>query len=121
MEFNVKDGTSKTSETIANYMVYDYMRFCSVHGLIGKSEFYCGITNDMDANYSRHKNAEFKGKEFEYVSIYQCDNAETAAQVENLMRLKHFDCGDTTTFGNGGADDSVFVYMFKKPQTRSEK
>lgn len=115
MAFKIKDGTGLTPERIAQCMDIDYIRFCCVRGLSGKPEFYCGITNDMDANYSRHKNAEFEGEDFEYVSIYQCEDAETAAKVEEIMRQKHFDCGSTTTFGNGGAEDSVFVYMFKKP------
>jgi len=115
MDFNVKDGTSLTPEVIATKMENDRVCFCGSHDMSGNSRFYCGITNDMDANYSRHKNKEFKGEDFEYVSIYHCKDAKTAAQVENIMRYNHFDCGATNTFGNGGAEDSIFVYMFKKP------
>lgn len=77
-------------------------------------QFYVGISNDMDANYSRHKNDEFCGFDFSYLCIYECDNAEIAAEVEKLMADSGFDCGGTETPGNGGVKDSVYVYMFEK-------
>lgn len=115
MSISIKSGFGLTSKTITQYMVYDYVRYCVAHGMSGKQFFYCGISNNMDANYSRHKNDEFKGSDFEYVSIYKCCDSETAAEVELLLRKDGFDCGDTDTFGNGRAEDSVFIYMFKKP------
>jgi hypothetical protein len=112
----ITDGTRCTPAIIAKYMNFDYLRFCSENGgLLSKSRFYCGITNDIDANYSRHKNDEFSGKDFEYVSIYMCASAANAASVESILQEDGFDCGNSATPGNGGTDDSIYVYMFKKP------
>ena len=115
MDFSIKSGLELTPETIARFMSYDYIRYCVVHGMMSKEKFYGGITNDMDANYSRHKNDEFKGADFNYVSIYQCDDSETAAEVEALLREDGFDCGNTDTLGNGGTETSIYVYLFKEP------
>lgn len=110
------DGTGLKPEIIAKYMNYDHVRYCvEMREILGKRNFYCGITNDMDANYSRHKNDEFGGEDFEYVSVYKCASAEDAASVEPILQQEGYDCGNATTMGNGGTDDSISVYMFRKP------
>lgn len=112
----ITDGTRLKPAIIARHMSYDYVRYCVENNeIFSKGQFYCGITNDIDANYSRHKNEEFSGRDFEYVSIYMCASAADAASVESLLQKEGFDCGNTATPGNGGADDSIYVYMFKKP------
>lgn len=76
------------------------------------SHYYCGITNDPDV---RKKDHEAKlGKTIDYLCVCQCDSAEIAGEVEELMAKKGFDIGDVDFGGNGGTDDSVYVYLFKK-------
>lgn len=84
------------------------------------SMYYVGITGDIAANKSRHKNDEFAGEDFRYTVIYKCKDYDTAASVEMLMGGFGFDIGDTDTFGCGGNEDSIYVYMFKKPEKQRE-
>lgn len=114
----IKSAAGKNAEKIKNYMVLDCVVTCPEAHF---ADCYVGITNDMDANYSRHKNDEFKGKDFDYICIYECDTAEIAAEVEKLMQKGGFDIGDTTKKGNGGVEDSKYVYMFLKPRKMAHK
>ena len=110
------DGTKLSAEEIVRYMNYDCIRYCGKTYLkYGISKFYCGITCDIYDNYNRHKSIDFHGDDFEYICIYKCKDADTAAEVESLLREEGYDCGATLTFGNGGNEDSIFVYMFRKP------
>ena len=58
---------------------------------------------------------EFGKNDFKYVSIYECASAEIAAKVEICMKKIGFDIGNTDVEGCGGNENSIYVYMFRKP------
>lgn len=110
---------SKEKEKIVDARQLSVKTICSFMRMAAgfrSSGYYVGITCDISENKSRHRRDEFGGNDFEYTVIYRCKDFEAAAEVEQQMREAGFDTGDTNTFGNGGTEDSVFVYMFKKPQ-----
>lgn len=103
------DATELTPAQIVELFEYHYSRsrrpnqtrFC----------FYCGITNDEDTCLRRHEIDSF---------LITCETAsqEIAAEVEGLLHDAGYDTGRDQHGGNGGVDDSVFVYMYMKgPQT----
>ena len=114
-QFNqtVRNAKGESVDTIVKslYNAYDNNRKTDD----SKCEYYVGITNNIEENYSRHKNDEFGGEDFKYVAIFECDTAGIAAAVEYKMKRKGFDVGNTNVPGNGGVADSTIVYMFKKP------
>lgn len=68
----------------------------------GKHDYYCGITNNVEENRIRHN--------VPHIAVFKCRNSETAAQIEEMLGLD-YDIGNPQYTGNGGRDDSVFVYM----------
>lgn len=116
MKNQIHNGTSMTSKSIAFQMSLASIGYSiGVNEPYRQSNFYCGITCNIRDNYTRHKNDEFEGKNFEYICIYKCKTSKIAAKVEQLLKHKGFDCGDTNTFGNGGNEESKYVYIFRKP------
>jgi len=74
---------------------YDYTR----------ANFYCGITNNIEYNLSRHG---IEG----YTACVECSSFEISSQVEERLGNMGFDIGGPNNpAGNGGADDSTIVYM----------
>lgn len=71
----------------------------------GKGDYYVGITNNIEENRARH--------DVPHLAVYQCKDADTAAKVEEILG-KDFDIGDPLYRGNGGKEDSVFVYICYK-------
>ena len=91
----------------------NHMKACFINtGDAKTSDYYCGITNDIQANKNRHNVKD-------YVVVCKCPNASIAAEVETLLGRDHFDIGERGG-GNGGADDSVYVYMYKKTKDTQE-
>lgn len=107
----ILDGAQYTAEVIAELMDNHYKADYELGG-IGRSQIYCGIASDMYQNRSRHENED--GHQIEYTCVFECKDALTAGLVEQLMKEKGYDIGDTNTFANGGKESSVFVYMYKK-------
>ena len=70
----------------------------------GKGDYYVGITN-IEENRTRHN--------VPHIAVYQCKDADIAATVEEMLG-KDFDIGDPPHRGNGGREDSVFVYICYK-------
>ena len=68
-----------------------------------KSNFYCGITNDLERRMNEHNVSQ-------YFHV-TCDSFETAKQVESLLYQEGFDTGGQ--LGNG-QEDTVYVYMYRK-------
>ena len=99
------DGTDLNAKQIFELM---RQRFLGVHSE-GEylDAYYCGITNNVEENLRRHNIAQ-------YLVACRCDNANIAAEVERLLHDTGFDTGNTDVPGNGGTDDSVIVYMYKK-------
>lgn len=107
----ILDGTQYSAEVIAELMDDHFMANHRL-GEVGKSQCYCGIASDMYQNRSRHENED--GRQIEYTCVFKCKDALTAGLVEQIMKDKGYDIGDTDTFANGGSESSVFVYMYKK-------
>ena len=74
----------------------------------GKRDYYVGITNNIEENRNRHN--------VPHIAIYHCKDADTAAEVEEMLG-DDFDIGDPLHRGNGGRPDSVYVYLCYKSST----
>lgn len=75
-----------------------------------KKNYYVGITGDdenQEATLRRHKIGSF-------LAIVECETADIAAQAETALGDEGFDIGNPPHEGNGGNEDSKFVYIFKK-------
>lgn len=86
-----------------------FMRFYLMDYLMSnkpRESYYCGITNNIEANLTRHKISE-------YLFCCKCKDANTAGAVECALGNLGFNIGQPNNpAGNGGADDSNIVYMF---------
>lgn len=71
---------------------------------IPRKNFYCGITNDLNRRMGEHN-----AKPLVWV---KARNQENAIMLEEALGEKGYDIGSVA--GNGAADDSVIVYMYKK-------
>ena len=101
------DFKGKTVEAIIEYFDFcyttEYLKYFKQ-----RSEFYCGITNNISSNLSRHG---IKG----YTACVECSSLEVSSQVEAKLRKLGFDIGDPKNpAGNGGVSDSTIVYMAYK-------
>ena len=103
-----------SSQKVSAVGIMHYMKSCFLNtGDLKTEDYYCGITNDIQANKSRHKVDD-------YVVVCKCPNASIAAEVETLLGDRDgFDIGKRGE-GNGGTDDSVYVYMYKKTKNTQE-
>lgn len=72
-----------------------------------KHDYYCGITNNIEDNLKKHNIKN-------HLVVCKCQDAKIAAEAEDSLGKAGFDIGDVNHGGNGGAEDSVYVYMFKK-------
>lgn len=103
-DYGVRDATGFKANQIAELME-DVYTSTFKYGET-KKDYYCGITQeDVSDNLARHHITR-------YLVAYQCDNAETAADVETILGQKGVNIGDADG-GNGGNDQSVVVYMYK--------
>ena len=103
----------KAADYISQYM--HEMFLTNSKNYESPKRFYVGITKDMDQNYSRHKSEDFEGKDFEYIVICKCKDADTAAKIEQTLGDQNFYIGKDNIGGKGGTEDSVYVYMYKIP------
>lgn len=74
-----------------------------------KDNYYCGITseNEKTNTLARHQIESFS-------TIVKTGSQTVAAEVEEKLGEEGFDIGDVKRGGNGGNEDSILVYMFKK-------
>lgn len=117
MEKQFKQEIQYLEEKDVDYIV-DYMRemfIVNCKDFESPERFYVGITKDMDQNYSRHKTEDFGEEDFKYTVICKCKDAKTAADVEQKLGDKNFFIGKENIGGKGGTDESVFVYMYHRP------
>lgn len=68
------------------------------------SNYYCGITNDLDRRRGEHKTPA-------YLYTCTCPSFEIARKLEQMLHDAGFDTGEQV--GNGN-EDSVNVYMYRK-------
>lgn len=76
-----------------------------------KSQYYCGITNDIDIRMQQHREEDFK-IENNSVHAWICASKEVATEVEELADKEDYDVGKKS--GTGGVDSSILVYFLKK-------
>lgn len=106
-----KDPTDLSNESVGVIVKY----FDTVFNMqlyrntfLKRSDFYCGITNNIESNLSRHK---IEG----YTACADCASLDVAGKVEAKLGEMGFDIGDPLNLeGNGGAEDSTIVYMAYK-------
>lgn len=100
--------TGESIEHIVKYFDTVFLMNFLRNTQLKKSDFYCGITNDIPANLSRHG---IEG----YTACVQCSSFEVSSQVEAELGELGFDIGNPKNpAGNGGVEDSTIVYMAYK-------
>ena len=80
-----------------------------------KDRFYCGMARDPEERISDHEREDHAGRDIQLAVAYECDSMEIAGEVETLMRQRQFDIGMTCREANGAAEDSKYVYLYRKP------
>lgn len=101
------DGTQMSVNAILQYFDGVYRTTTIMH-TIPRKDFYCGITNDIQNNLSRHKIAG-------YTTCVKCSSFEISSEVEAKLGEIGFDIGNPNNpAGNGGVEDSTIVYMAYK-------
>ena len=75
-----------------------------------RSDYYCGITNDLDTRASQH-NAEF-------LAAVKGNTLNAAKSLEETLANCGYDCGAVQ--GNVHTPDSKYVYIYKKSETTIE-
>lgn len=102
------DGKEHSVEQIVKYFETMYWMAFLKNTQLKKSDYYCGITNDVESNLGRHK---IDG----YTACVNCASKEIAGQVEAKLGEMGFDIGNPKNpVGNGGAENSTIVYMAYK-------
>ena len=115
-------GIQKTDKSYTNSLgvISDYLNLqYSNMKLNGdkSSDFYCGITNDVVARKAAHERDDYAGKKIALMVAVQCKNADVAERVEKKMHDEYgFYIGETQTMGNGAAEDSDYVYIYRIPK-----
>lgn len=78
--------------------------------------FYCGIAENPEERIADHEREDHNGQQIEKSVAYKCDNMGIAADVESHMHdIYNFDYGDPPHDANGATEESVFVYLYRKP------
>lgn len=80
------------------------------------SNFYCGITNDLVDRKYKHEHDDYQDNEIECVYAVKCISSDVASRVEGVMRSVGFNIGEVKKGGNGKADDSDYVYIYRIPK-----
>lgn len=102
----ILDYTKFTAKGIADRFWQRYVRSCYSKSdqNLNRSDFYCGITNDLERRAGEHNVENF-------LICAKCSSFEVSSAAEKLISEKGFDCGEQS--GNG-TDDSVYIYMYQK-------
>lgn len=106
---NPIDFTKVTIDEILSYFKCKFRIDVESDKNPNKKEYYCGITNNIKQNLLRHNISR-------YLVCCQCASFDVAKEVEEKLGREGFDIGDVKHGGNGGAEDSVYVYMVKKEE-----
>jgi len=94
-------------DSIVQYFeAHYYIEYMECH--TERNEYYCGITNDVSRNLSRHGVAG-------YTACVECGSFATSSAVEEKLGGLGFDIGTSNNpAGNGGVEASTIVYMVYK-------
>lgn len=101
------DFSNKSIEEILIIFKNQYLISAKLNEDPNRGQYYCGITNEISQNLSRHK---IDG----YLICGRCASFDIAQKVEEELGAAGFDIGEVCHGGNGGSEDSVYVYMVKK-------
>lgn len=98
--------TKFTPKGIADRFWQRYVRYCHSKSdpNLNRSDFYCGITNDLERRAEEHHVENF-------LICAKCSSFEVSSAAESLLAEKGFDCGEQS--GNG-TENSVYIYMYQK-------
>lgn len=91
---------------------YDDIKLPSEHS----NDFYCGITNDLVDRKYKHEHEDYQDNEIECMYAVRCTSSDVASMVEDVMHSVGFNIGGVKKGGNGKADDSDYVYMYRIPK-----
>lgn len=109
----IRNGRNIDAKTIVEFMRLWYISNREAND--NRNKFYCGITNDPETRKDTHEREDHDGKEIEKMLVYECDNVDVATDTESIMGRNGFDIGNPRYPGNGAADDSKYVYLYRKP------
>lgn len=78
---------------------------------IPRSDFYIGITNDVDIRLESHEKDD--NLTIDKALAFLCDSNKIAVEVENLLgkRANGFDCGQPTSISAGKPDCTRYIYL----------
>lgn len=81
---------------------------------VPRSNFYLGITNDVDVRIADHEEKE--NTIISKAIAVLCDSNELAVKVEEDLgkRSNGFDNGNPTTISHGKPENTRFLYMYKR-------
>lgn len=81
-----------------------------------RDRFYCGIAKDPEKRLTDHESKDHNGQKIEKSVAYKCDRMDIASTVESHMHnVYKFDYGEPPHEANGATEESVFVYLYRKP------
>ena len=103
----VNDSVGTIVSSLLNFYYSNYQRGDS------KKCFYCGITNDVKRRLQEHEK-EYNGSISVCISG-NCGTYEKSSAVEKQMKDLDFDIGNPNQIGQGGVENSIYVYLFRKP------
>jgi len=82
---------------------FDHQYVLVRHPEDSRSDYYCGITNDLKRKAQEHCS--------DFIASVVCDSEKTARTIENGLKTLGFDTG--LQLGND-EENSLFVYMYRK-------
>lgn len=103
---NILDYTKFTAEEVAGnfWLKYLIIYYARSNRNLNRSDFYCGITNDLKRRAKEHGIDDFH-------MCAKCSSFKVSSKAEGLLAVKGFDCGAQQ--GNGD-EYSVYIYMYEK-------
>ena len=78
-------------------------------------DFYVGITNDLVDRKYKHEHDDHGGKPIKAMYAVRCESCEVAKALEDVFGSIGLNNGNAPS-GNGAADDTDFVYIYKIPR-----
>lgn len=115
-----KEGIVLLSNTVVSHNEgYRILASCvDEERKIGNSklkDFYVGITNDLVDRKYKHEHDDHGGKPIKAMYAVRCESCEVAKALEDVFGSIGLNNGNAPS-GNGAADDTDFVYIYKIPK-----
>lgn len=84
-------------------------------GEVKPKDFYVGITNDLVDRKYKHEHDDHGGKSIKTMYAVRCESCEVAKALEEVFGSLGLNKGKGPA-GNGAADDTDFVYIYRIPR-----